>query len=436
MKNIGWHKLDNSAMIYPMLMTDEKQNIFRITYQLDEVVDKDLLKQAVNIAFNRFPSFKVKLVRGVFWHYFNTNYKDFKVFELDDVQLKRIDFAKNNDYCFRICYYNKLIVGDFFHALCDGSGGSEFMKNIVYNYLNFKGENIQNNGTVLTDEVPIDNREFEDSFTANYIPTKLKDLKIKSLTGSGAYHIEGDLINKAYGSNLIHLFYNSKDIVSLAKSKNATVTELLGGVFCLALYRAQIAGKQFDTKPFQIMCPINLRKMFNSISLKNFSLFSRVEVTTNDTLTLDYAIKCFHESLLRDNNKDLMQGKINTTVKSEKFIPFRFLPLVLKQAIFSFSNLFVGKSNKTATVSNIGIARLPEGMQNKIKFISYSISVNKKTPISMTIGSLNSDMCITFTSILKSTEIEQEFVKIMNELGLECWVISNSVEANYEVQKM
>ncbi len=432
-KGLGWHKLDNSAMIYPMLMTDEKQNIFRITYMMDSDVNPAMLLNAVNTAFDRFPSFKSKLKRGLFWHYFDINTKPFKLFELNDVQLKKIDFRRNNDYCFRISYYNKLIVGDFFHVLCDGTGGTEFMKCVLYYYLESQSKKIVNKGEVLTKDVPIDVREFEDSFSANYIPTKLKDLKIKSLTGESAYHIEGKLINKAYGSNLIHLLYNSKEIVALAKSKNATVTELLGGAFCVALYNAQIKDKKEDTKPFQIMCPINLRKMFDSISLKNFSLFSRVQVPTNDGLTLESAMKCFRDSLARDINKDLMQGKINTTVKSEKFIPFRFLPLMFKQAIFSFSNLFVGKSNKTATVSNIGIANLPEGMES-VKTISYSISVNKKTPISMTIGSLKDEMCITFTSILKSTKIEEEFVKVINELGVNCRVMSNSVEANYEVQ--
>ena len=431
-KGLGWHKLDNSAMIYPMLMTDEKQNIFRITYMMDSEVNPIKLLDAINIAFDRFPSFKVKLKRGLFWHYFDTNEKPFRLFELNDIQLKKIDFRRNNDYCFRISYYNKLIVGDFFHVLCDGTGGSEFMKCVLYYYLLNKSKNIVNNGEVMTKDVPVNIKEYEDSFSANYIPTKLKDLKIKSLTGESAYHIEGALINKAYGSNLIHLLYESKDVIALSKSKNATVTELLGGVFCLALYNAQIKDQKVNTKPFQIMCPINLRKMFGSISLKNFSLFSRVQVPTNDGLTLDSAMKCFHDSLLRDVNKDLMQAKINTTVKSEKFIPFRFLPLVLKQAIFSFSNLFVGKSNKTATVSNIGIAHLPEGMES-VKTICYSISVNKKTPISMTIGSLRNEMCITFTSILKSTKIEEEFVKIMNNLGINCKVMSNSVEANYEM---
>lgn len=429
---IGWHKLDNSALIYPMLMTDDKQNVFRITYAMKGVVNPEVLNEAVNIAFNRFPSFKVKLMKGVFWYYFETNEQAFKVKPLDDIQLNRINFRSNNEYCFRISYYNNLIVADFFHVLCDGTGGSEFLKCVVYNYLQLLGTTIENNGQIMTEDTPIDSREFEDSFVKNFNKTKIKDLKIHSLTGAPAYHIEGDTINHAYGSNLIHLFIKSAEVLAVAKSMNATVTEFIGGVFCLALYKAQIEGKH-DTKPLQIMCPINLRKMFNSISLKNFSLFSRVEVATKDGVTLEGAIRCFHDSLLRDNNKDLMQSKINTTVMGEKFFLFRILPLAVKQFIFSFSNLFVGKSNKTATVSNIGIARLPEGMTNEIEWIAYSISVNKKTPISLTIGSLKDEMCITFTSILKNTDIEREFVKILVDLGIDIKVASNGVEAHYEV---
>lgn len=433
--SLGWHKLDNSALIYPMLMTDDKQNIFRITYAMDTDVDASLLEKAVEIAFNRFPSFKVKLMKGLFWYYFDKNERKFKVKELDDIQLKRIDFTKNNDYCFRISYYKKLIVVDFFHVLCDGTGGSEFLKCVIYYYLQLQNVEIVNEGQVLTCDVPIDSKEFEDSFVANFNKTKIKDLKIHSLTGEPAYHIEGDLINKAYGSNIIHLYCKSSDLLDVSKSKNSTITEFMGGAFSLALYRAQIEGKKQNTRPFQIMCPINLRKMFGSKSLKNFSLFSRVEIPTNN-LTLDDAIKRFHDSIKRDNNKELMQQKINTTVMGEKFFLFRILPLVFKQAIFNFSNLFVGKSNKTATVSNIGIARLPNEMAEHIQSIAYSVSVNSKTPISMTIGTFGEDTCITFTSILKSTDIEREFVGILNEFGVDLRVVSNSVEARYEMQTL
>ncbi len=432
---LGWHKLDNSALIYPMLMTDDKQNIFRITYAMDSDVDKATLEKAVEIAFDRFPSFKVKLEKGVFWYYFDKNERKFRVKELDDIGLKKINFTKNNDYCFRISYYKKLIVADFFHVLCDGTGGSEFLKCIIYYYLKLQNVDIINEGQVLTKDVPIDSKEFEDSFVANFQKTKIKNLKIHSLTGEAAYHVEGDLINKAYGSNIIHLYCKSDELLSVAKSKNSTITEFMGGAFCLALYRAQIEGKKQNTRPLQIMCPINLRKMFNSRSLKNFSLFSRVEIPTNN-LTLDDAIKRFHDSIKRDNNKELMQQKINTTVMGEKFFLFRILPLVFKQAIFTFSNLFVGKSNKTATVSNIGIARLPKGMSEHVRSIAYSVSVNAKTPISMTIGTLGDETCITFTSILKSTEIEREFAKILNEFGINLTVASNSVEARYEMQTL
>ena len=433
---LGWHKLDNSALIYPMLMTDEKQNIFRITYQMSSIVNPAILNRAVERAFERFPSFKVKLMKGVFWYYFELNEQAFKVVELDDIQLKRINFRKNNEYCFRISYYNKLIVADFFHALCDGTGGSEFLKCVIYYYLRLLSLDVEDEGMVMTKDTPIDLREFEDSFTANFNKTKLNDLKIHSLTGDAAYHIDGELINKSYGDNLIHIYCNSQSVLGVTKGIGCTVTEFIGGAFCLALYRAQIEGKLFDTKPFQILCPINLRKMFDSVSLKNFSLFSRVSVPTKDGVTLENAIKCFRESLKRDNTKEMMQEKINTTVMGEKFFLFRILPLVVKQFIFSFSNLFVGKSNKTATVSNIGISKIPKSMTPYIENIAYSISVNAKTPISLTVGSYCDVMCITFTSKLKSTNIEKEFIKILTDFNIECKISSNTVEKKYEMQKL
>ena len=77
----GWLKLDNAAKIFPSVTNTRRHNIYRISFELRENVDKDILQKALEIVIKRFDYFNVKLKRGVFWYYFDRNKLKPKVYE-------------------------------------------------------------------------------------------------------------------------------------------------------------------------------------------------------------------------------------------------------------------------------------------------------------------------------------------------------------------
>ena len=424
-----WYRLDNSAKIYPMMSNKKNQNIFRLTFFMKQEVEPEFLQQALEQTLERFPSFKVKLMKGLFWYYFDYNDMKPEVYPLDPVAMRKFTHTSCHEYCFRISYYRNLIVADFFHAICDGSGGAEFMKSLVYTYLNLQGHNIHSDHKILTVGSPIDPKELEDSFLTNYKKVKLKDLDINSMKGKKAYLINGIMFDDG-GVGITHLYCNIKDILAISKSKGCTLTELLGAIYILSIYEAQIKDQVQDPNDISLMCPINLRKIFGSKTLKNFSLFSRVNADPKTDMDMDVLIKRMHECLKRDMDKETLSKKISTTVRGEKFIPMRIMPLFLKQFIFKISNLFIGKNKKTATLSNVGIVNLPEDMRPYVKNAAFGISVNSTTPYSLTATTTFETLCLTFTRCITSTDIELCFVKHLQELGLDVSVNSNMWEVN------
>ncbi len=64
-----WMPLDNAALIFPAIRRKNWNNVFRESISLTEEIDPILLQQAVNELMPRFPSFYVRLKRGVFWYY-------------------------------------------------------------------------------------------------------------------------------------------------------------------------------------------------------------------------------------------------------------------------------------------------------------------------------------------------------------------------------
>ena len=75
-KSVNWYKLDNSAKVYPILISDRYTYVFRLSAILTELIDSEKLYQAITESKKRFPSFFVKLKRGFFWYYFEENLRN------------------------------------------------------------------------------------------------------------------------------------------------------------------------------------------------------------------------------------------------------------------------------------------------------------------------------------------------------------------------
>jgi len=424
-----WSKLDNSAKIYPMLVSKKSQNIFRLTVNLKEKVDGEILHNALTMTINRFPGFQVRLMKGAFWYYFDHNASKVKIYPADATSFKKITDRNCNGYCFRVSFFQNQIICDFFHAICDATGAAEFVKSLVYTYLNLTGKDVYSDKKILTVGSPITQEELEDSFLANYKKVSLKKLKVKDLQGKKAYHINGILFNNA-GNGIIHMYCDVKQILAVCHERKCTMTEYLGALFMLSIYESQIKDKVSQANDIQLFVPINLRKIFPSKTLRNFSLFSRVGANPYEDMSLDKLIGIMHESLKKDTDKALLKDKISTTVWAEKFFLVRFIPLFLKRIFFNFSNMFFGKTKKTATLSNFGVMDIPDSMKEHIDSVSFAISSNATTPLSLSIISCDDKLCITFTRRITETDIERTFAKYLTDDGIELTVTSNFWEVD------
>lgn len=119
--NLYWRRLDNSAKIFPISAGKKYSTVFRLSVVLTEKVEPNILKEAVNQALSKYISFKVKMKTGFFWFYFEENLKEPKVEEEKDYPCTYIDPKKNNDYLFKVTYFENKINIDIFHSLTDGN---------------------------------------------------------------------------------------------------------------------------------------------------------------------------------------------------------------------------------------------------------------------------------------------------------------------------
>ena len=428
-KTAKWLRLDNSAKIFPMMADKQNQNLFNIFIRLNEDVDKQLLQRALEITIKRFPSINVMLKRGVFWFYFEEHGGKPLVYDADPIVMKKISSSNCRGFCFRISCYKNVIFADFFHAVTDGTGAAEFIKSLLFTYFTLKGYPVDGEQKVLTVGSPVNPREYEDSFLTNYKKKKIKDLTISSLKGKKSYRISGIRFDNA-GKGVINMYAPAKQFVTVCREHNCTVTEMIGALFMLSVYETKIKPQSLPPQDIQLFVPINLRKIFTSVTLRNFSLFSRIGVSASDEMTLESLTKTIHECLKRDTQKEVLSDKISTTVYAEKFLPMRILPLFLKRVIFKISNLFFGKNKKTATFSSVGVVSLPESFRPYIKDMGFGITANNACPVTITAATVYDTMCINFTRTITDTEIEKRFARYLTDFGIDLKVTSNFWEVD------
>lgn len=68
-REIRWDRLDNTAHLFPVIAGESMSNVYRISVTLSELIQPELLQQALDIVLPKFDGFNLRLCRGVFWYY-------------------------------------------------------------------------------------------------------------------------------------------------------------------------------------------------------------------------------------------------------------------------------------------------------------------------------------------------------------------------------
>lgn len=422
---LKWYKLDNAAKPYPMFITKNTQSLFRVSAILLEEIDGEKLQSALNDIIKRFPTFKVKLRMGLFWYYFEENTAPLKVFVDDGIVLKPINTRKTNNYFFRVSYFKKKISIDFFHAITDGVGATEFFKCLLHRYFELMGLKFELKNIIDINSEPL-NEEIEDSFNTNYEKDfKLDKKSLKQFAGNAPLNIKGKLFkNEGYG--VIFGTLSVAELKAKAAELNTSMTTLLIALLTKAIVATQKLSKK--KKPVVIMVPVNLRKPFNSVTLRNFVLFARLEIEPDENKSLEeYIVEC-GEQLKAGVAKRSLQDRINTAERCARAPIFKYMPIVFKYVALKLGKMIL-KSRQTVILSNIGSIDLPENFP--LDRYMININVTSASPLNVGVASWKDKLTVTFTRSIAETEVERSFFKSLADLGLSVSVASNYREEQY-----
>ena len=351
-RNSKWYQLDNAAKIIPSTARGGNTRVFRITCELKEEVDPQILQNALDQTIIDFPHFNCVLRKGLFWYYLDARNLQAKVMQDNLPACSPIYFEGRKNLLYRVNYFSKRINLEMFHVLADGTGAFVFFRALISCYLSMRY------GLEISDETGETSSKTEkttDAFRQFYQHQKgLKQLK--EMSGQKAYQLKGEWDENML-PHLIEGTVSASRFVEVAHTYHTSVGILATSVYIAAVIDEMSLRDQ--KKPIVVSVPVNLRKYFPSDTTRNF--FGVINISYMPE-KYDGSLESIIEEVKSSFQCQLSQDRILQTMNSyaalEHNIAIKMVPLFIKDlAIWGLNSR--AKSGVTSTMSNLGNIEMP-----------------------------------------------------------------------------
>lgn len=418
-KEIRWDRLDNTAHLFPVIAGESMSNVYRISVTLKELIQPELLQQALDMVLPKFDGFNLRLRQGVFWYYFEENGKPApRVREENAFPCRYIRQNQNHSYMFRVTYYKYRINLEVFHVLTDGMGGINFLKELTYQYLRLAHEELQEKlGDTLSSDTSL-NRE--DSFLKNYKKSSAKGYQTKK-----AYLIKGEKLPPGeFG--VMHGYMQIPELKKVCHAYGASINEYLVSVYIWSVYTECLHGMP-SQRPIRVAVPVNLRPYFNSNTTKNFFVMVSAEFhPQKEIYTFEEVLHIVQESLRSQINREHLEKLFSYNVSNEKLLIARAVPLFLKNIAMKYVYTTSALAN-TATVTNIGNISVAEEYRPYVEMFHSFLAMSKGQHLKGTICSYGDTLVFSFSYNLVEPDVQRGFFRKIAADGIQVEIESNGV---------
>lgn len=415
-----WFRLDTAALIFPAIMRRDWCNVFRISVSLKEEVDPVVLQEAVESLERRFPTFYVRLAKGMFWYSLRSASRMPWVREDFAYPLTHMGRREMSSCCLRIFYYKNRIAAEFFHVISDGTGGSLYVQTLLEKYLELKyGVFTEKCDRAVDWEEEPSEDELEDSF-------------FKNSPGFGAgrkeensYKLHGSM-DKDHFRRLICGIIPSDRLKEAAKRHHCTITAYLAAVMAKSIITMQAEERDIKhQKSVKVTLPVNLRRFFGSHTLRNFALALNVGVDPRfGEYTLQDLCDSISHQLSSKATTQNLAGMIGANVLPQKNLLLRLTPVGLKNLVMGL--VYNAEEKKgSINISNLGVVKLPDSVAGYVEYMDFIIGPQRSYPNNCSVVTCNGKTRINMISLITETELERRFFSALVEDGVPVEIESN-----------
>ena len=406
-KGARWRKLDNAAKLYSATSNKKDTRVFRFYCILKEEVDPGKLQEALDKTLTVYPVFLSVMRKGLFWHY------------LEDSSLRPFVVKEHREPCstlyirdkktllFEVTYFESRINFEVFHALTDGTGATEFLRELVKNYLylSHKSEGLPDI-SLKDPDMTVEDQE-NDGFSKYY--TKLK---IPIREKPRAIQMK-DLQRETRELNIDERVLSVKSVLARSRELGVSMTVFLTSVYMMAIH--QEMTRRQEKNPVVLMVPVNLRKFFSSNSMLNF--FNWIEPGyhfENGEESFENVLNCVKEYFKSELTQEQVSRHMSELVALEMHPVLRLAPLELKNLCIR-AGAYYAEKYVTAIFSNMSAVHMPEAYSPYIERFGVFTNTPK---MELCVCSFEDKLSLGFTSRYETTNIQRNFYRILEEQGI------------------
>lgn len=398
--------VDNASILFLSLMRKEHANSFRFTMSLEEGIDPVVLQTAVDRIYRRFPTIIAGFRRG-FFHFLQVPASQPPQVRRDPGCLLTMSRSEIESCCYRVFYSGKDISIEAFHALTDGYGAITSFITLVSEYLHLKkGIDVGVSQTRLDALALPQAQEICDSFLEH------TQAAPKCLPSRFSYQLPRSS-HADWNVKTSSLKIETKLLLDAAHRENVTINTLLSSVLASSVMELQ---KRYRTKrtlkPVRIMVPVDLRRLFPSTTLRNFSLYALPTMEPSDQDSpLGDICSSFSSQLRNQLSKESLSRMISYNVRTQNSLLFRYIPWKIKSTAMRIGYRFFGESNSSLTLTNLGKIRLPEALAPHVKDMQVFLTPRMGSPYGCAVLSFGDKLTINVSRFCEQPELEEIFFK-------------------------
>lgn len=414
-----WYTIDTVGKLFPSVLSQNNSSFFRLTVVLKEPVQVNLFQEAVDTVRQRFSFFFVRLRKGVFWNYLESDNNPYVVEEETEAPCSPLKKAKIKNKLVRFLYYKNRLTIEMSHVISDGNGAFEILKAVLLVYFSLQGFEIDPENKILhIDEVPTI-KDYENSFTRYTQNAKAQKEFNRAKRASGkkevkrAYQIRGTA-PAIKGTNAITGLVSASALKTCAKAHGTTINGYVISLLMYSLFSVQIKYGR-NKKPISVALPVNLRRHFPSSTLRNFFAVPNIAYKCTPETTLADIIEQVNAQMSEVLTKENFQDEINRHSALADSTLTNLIPLNLKHPIIKAGFFLFGESKKTITLSNMGAAQFPKDIEKFIEHTEAILYPTALSPINCALSSVHDVLSITFSLAIVETDIVRCFFTLLQE---------------------
>lgn len=417
-----WLRLDNAAKIYPSIKSHNWTPVYRLSVTLREEIDEGMMRQALHNTLARIPLFAYRLRQGFFWFYLDRQVRTPEIAPDVVNPCAHMPLNAKNPFLFRVRVWKSRIAIEIFHALCDGAGGMTFLLTMAAEYLRLKYRATVVKGPYILDcrDTP-QKEEWEDSFLRYARRATRSRQEERAFTLRGTYAGHDDL-------RVITGMLPTQKLYDTAKRYGATVNVFLAALLLDSLRgpsQAQ-ASARLRARPIKVSLPVNLRRFYPSVTLRNFSSYINASLYPSyGDYKLEEIISQVKGYAAMELVEPMLNARFSANVAAEQSKVLRMAPLFIKTWVLRLMYRLTGERYFTTTLSNLGVIDLPQGIAAHIERADFIIGAGKRNPCSCGCLSLGGTTYLNFSRTILETDFERAFFRSLIRLGIPVKVESN-----------